>query len=134
MFITPRSFAPFVSVKVKVNIPALPVSRAGFIPATAVVVVCAAPGTFQTPIRCQPELFSMLSRAARYTILVPANDAGNVMLRVKFIVLPLPDADDPAPLIVHWLLPSDPVPFNGIDPAYPLPALLTRYNVLPGRL
>src|SRR5512140_1741729 len=117
MFITPRSFAPFVSVKVKVNIPALPVSRAGLIPATAVVVVCAAPGTFQTPIRCQPELFSMLSRAARYMILVPPNDAGNVMLSVKFIVFPLPETDDPAPLMVHWLLPTDPDPFSGMDPA-----------------
>lgn len=62
-------------------------------------------------------------------ILAPANDAGNVISSVKAIVLPMPETDDPAPPIMHWLLPSVPDPLSGMDPAYPSPALLIRYNV-----
>jgi hypothetical protein len=45
-------------------------------------------------------------------------------------VLPLPLADDPAPLMEHWLLASDPLPFSTIPGSNALPASFTRYSTL----
>jgi hypothetical protein len=61
-------------------------------------------GTVHRPIACQPELRSATSRAAMYMIRSPANEELKRTFKVSVSVLPLPDAEEPVPYTVHWLL------------------------------
>ena len=58
-------------------------------------------GTPWTPMVCQPLFCCPVFRAAMYTTLFPPNAVLKLIFNVSVIVLPLPDADDPTPLIVH---------------------------------
>src|SRR5258708_4969237 len=133
MLTTPRSCQPFVSEKVKVNICELPAPRPGLIPPTAVVVPWTPPGTCQTPMACHPELLSATSLAARYITLLPLNEPEKVIFNVSVNVFPFPAAEDPTPLMVHWLLLVLPLPLNTRPGSNPPPESGTRYRVLVDR-
>jgi len=76
-FTTPKTPAPWLSVSVAVNVWAVPeaaVPCAGDRLTTAIVPE-AVNGTCHVPIACHPELPPSRSRAARYTTLLPVNQA-----------------------------------------------------------
>src|ERR1051326_8291362 len=94
----------------------------------------AGPGTFHVPSACHPELPPSRSRAARYITLLPAKLTPKLRFNVKVKVLPLPDARDPAPLTVHWLLPVLPEPLRTNSGSNAVPVSFTRYRTPAERL
>jgi len=63
---------------------------------------------------------------------LPLKESANEVLRVRASELPLPVADEPAPVMVHWLFDRVPAPFSTMAGSSPVPASLTRYSALPG--
>ena len=60
--------------------------------------------TLQVPSACQPVLLlPPESRAAEYTAWLPTKLSKKKTLGVSVSVSPLPVAEEPAPLIWHWL-------------------------------
>jgi hypothetical protein len=84
--------------------------------------------TFQDPRYCQP-LFTpwLLSMAMAYTFFAPTIELLNVSLKLMVSVLPLAEADEPAPYSVQRSFDTVPVPAG---PHQPLLSLLTSQNVL----
>lgn len=74
-----------------------------------IVVILHAPahGTVTEPTACQPELTVVL-RAARKKIWLPAKPWLNVIESINVSVFPLAATDAPEPLTVHWLFCADP--------------------------
>src|ERR1017187_10265400 len=67
-------------------------------------------GTPCTPMVCQPEFPFARSRAAAYTTLFPPKDAVKLRFSTSVNVLPVPAAEEPENVTVHWLLAIVPMP------------------------